>query len=151
MPRLPARAAGAVIIIGLIASCLEYKPAEPTGPLLPNDPVTLWFLDNGRRIVNTQPVDDDADLVRFVGMVGDARLIGAGEGTHGTHEFFEMRHRLLRSLILRRAGISAFAIEGSMPDALELDRYVRDGVGDPLRALSRLYFWTWRTQEMLDL
>jgi len=32
-----------------------------------------------------------------------------------------------------------------------MNRYVLDGVGDPKRLLSGLYFWTWNTQEVLDL
>lgn len=135
----------------LAVGCLDAKLPEQPKDVLPNDDVTSWFLANGQRLVSTAPIADDADLARFMEMVGAARVIGAGEGTHGTREFFELKHRLFRSLVLRRAGISAFAIEASMPDAVDLDRYVRDGVGDPARALSHLYFWTWRTQEVLDL
>jgi erythromycin esterase len=137
----------ALAVVG--AACLDV-PSEPV-ETTPPDAVTAWFMENGRVIESTSPSSDDADIVRLVGMVGNARLIGAGEATHGTRQFFEMKHRLLQSLVLRRAGVSAFAIEASMPDAMDIDRYVRTGEGDPSRVLSHLYFWTWRTQEVLDL
>jgi erythromycin esterase len=83
-------------------------------------------------------------------MVGDASLVALGEATHGTREFFRMKHRLLKWLV-REKGFSYFGIEATFPEALDVDRYVQTGDGDPAILLARLYFWTWNTQEVLDM
>jgi erythromycin esterase len=47
--------------------------------------------------------------------------------------------------------VSAFAVEATMPEAMDIDQYVRGGPGDPVKLLSRLWFWTTRNQEMADI
>jgi erythromycin esterase len=82
----------------------------------------------------------------------DLRPIGAlvDEGTNGTSEFFQMKHRLTEYLA-REKGFTVFAIEANMPEARRLNEYVLTGRGDPRAALSGMDFWTWNTQEVLDL
>src|SRR5690349_6392487 len=48
-------------------------------------------------------------------------------------------------------GLSVFATEASMPEAFRLNDYVRRGEGDPKELLKGMYFWTWNTQEVLDM
>ncbi len=61
-----------------------------------------------------------------------------------------MKHRILEMLV-QEMGFTTFAIEASTPEANDMNRYVLTGVGDPKVLLSRLYFWTWNTQEVLDM
>jgi erythromycin esterase len=148
-------AVGRHIICALVAAMLAVgclvEPAVPT-ETLPNDDITQWFAAKALSINTTTPGVNDVDLISLDGMAtATGRLIGIGEATHGTRQFFELKHRILQSLVERRANILAFAIEASMPDAMAIDDYVRQGTGDPAKALSHLYFWTWRTQEVLDL
>ncbi|MFD7689892.1 hypothetical protein [Streptomyces sp. NPDC059781] len=35
-------------------------------------------------------------------MVGDAGVVGLGEATHGSRDFFRMKHRVLRHLVESR-------------------------------------------------
>lgn len=90
------------------------------------------------------------DLAAFGAFVGDARLVALGEQTHGTSEFFGMKHRLLEYLV-REKGFTLFAIEANMPEAERLNRYVLTGEGDPRERLAGLHFWTWNTREVLDM
>ncbi len=83
-------------------------------------------------------------------MIGDARIVALGEGTHGTREFFQMKHRLSEFLAVEM-GFTLFAIEANMPEAYRINEYVLTGKGDPKALLRGLYFWTWDTQEVLDL
>jgi len=96
------------------------------------------------------PADDLDDLEPLRRLVGDARIVSLGEATHGTREFFQMKHRILRFLV-ERMGFTAFAIEATWPESNRLDRYVRTGEGDPAVLLSGLYFWTWNTDEVLQM
>jgi erythromycin esterase len=90
------------------------------------------------------------DLSAFTATVGDAHIVGLGEGTHGTSEFFRMKHRLLEFLATQM-GFTVFAIEANMSEAYRLNDYVLNGVGDPRKLLQGMYFWTWNTQEVLDM
>lgn len=95
----------------------------------------------------TAPLDDLAPLEAFV---GGARVVALGEGTHGTREFFRMKHRMLEFLV-ERMGFTTFAIEASWPEARDVDHYVRTGDGDPSGLVRGMKFWTWNTDEVVDL
>ena len=83
-------------------------------------------------------------------VVGNAHIVGLGEGTHGTSEFFRMKHKLLEYLATEM-GFTIFAIEANMPEAYKVNDYVLYGRGDPKQLLKGMYFWTWNTQEVLDM
>jgi erythromycin esterase len=90
------------------------------------------------------------DLAAFGKAVGDARIVALGEASHGTREFFQMKHRLLEYLV-KEKGFTVFAIEANWPEALAADRYIKTGAGDAKAALSAMYFWTWNTEEVRDM
>ena len=83
-------------------------------------------------------------------MIGNARIVSLGEDTHGTREFFQMKHRLTEFLA-SEMGFTLFAIEANMPEAYKMNDYVLTGKGDPRELLKGMYFWTWNTQEVLDM
>jgi erythromycin esterase len=90
------------------------------------------------------------DLQPLKTAIGAARIVALGEGTHGTREFFQMKHRLTEFLAAEM-GFTLFVIEANMPEAQRVNEYVLTGKGNPRELLRGLYFWTWDTQEVLDL
>ncbi|MGJ5751941.1 erythromycin esterase [Streptomyces puniciscabiei] len=90
------------------------------------------------------------DLEPLRGILGDVRVLGMGEATHGTAEFFRLEHLLLRFLV-EEMGFTALAMEASASAAAPVDDYVLHGTGDAAGVLAGLGFWTWRTREMLDV
>jgi len=93
---------------------------------------------------------DHGDLASLPALIGDARIVGLGEGTHGTREFFQMKHRIVEYLVTEM-GFRYFAIEANMPEAYRLNDYVLHGVGDPRALIRGMHYFTWRTQEVLAL
>lgn len=91
---------------------------------------------------------DDMQLLKKV--VGEAHIVSLGEATHGTREFFQMKHRMLEFLATEM-DFSIFSIEANMPEAYRLNDYVLNGVGDSKSLLKGLNFWTWNTEEVLDM
>ena len=91
-----------------------------------------------------------ADLQPLKKLIGDAHVVALGEDTHGTREFFQMKHRLTEFLA-SEMGFTLFAIEANLPEAYKVNDYVLTGQGDPKALLKGMYFWTWDTQEVLDL
>jgi erythromycin esterase len=82
-------------------------------------------------------------------VIGSARIVALGEATHGTREFFQLKHRLLEFLVTEM-GFTTFAIEANWPESLAVNDYVLHGKGNPAKALAGLHFWTWNTEEVLD-
>jgi erythromycin esterase len=91
-----------------------------------------------------------ADLQPLRKLIGDARIVALGEATHGTSEFFGMKHRLTEFLVTE-LGFTLFAVEANMPEAYRVNEYVLTGKGDPKELLRGMYSWTWDTQEVLDM
>ncbi len=91
-----------------------------------------------------------ADMEPLGRIVGDARLVALGEATHGTREFFQLKHRMLEYLVTQK-GFTVFGIEASSPDTVPVNDYVLNGVGDPGKAVAGMLFWTWNTEEVFDM
>jgi erythromycin esterase len=83
-------------------------------------------------------------------MVGESRIVALGEATHGTREFFQLKHRIIEYLATQK-GFTVFSIEANMPEAYRLNDFVLRGEGDPKKLLKGMRFWTWDTEEVLDL
>jgi len=96
----------------------------------------------------------DADYDPLMDLVGDARFVLIGDGSHGTHEFYHERARITKRLI-REKGFTAVAVEADWPDAYRINRYVR-GFGDGATAIEslegfrRFPAWMWRNTDVLD-
>lgn len=90
------------------------------------------------------------DLAPLDKIVGEARIVALGEASHGTREFFQMKHRMLEYLVNKK-GFTVFAIEANWPEAEVADRYIKTGEGNPTAALDAMYFWTWHTREVADM
>ncbi|MET8544409.1 erythromycin esterase family protein [Kitasatospora sp. NPDC004799] len=101
----------------------------------------------------TEPLGGLADLRPFGRMVGDAKVVGLGEATHGSHEFFTVKHRVLRYLVEEK-GFRAFALEAPWSTGVRLDGYVVRGEGDLKQIMDEefqgTYRW-WNTAEYRDL
>ena len=109
-----------------------------------------WFRSTAIPLKTTSPDGDLEDMSPLSSVIGDARIVAMGEATHGTREFFRMKHRMLEFLT-EKMGFTVFAIEANWPESLAVNDYVLNGKGDPAAALAGMYFWTWNTEEVLDM
>ncbi|HVL75318.1 MAG TPA: erythromycin esterase family protein [Noviherbaspirillum sp.] len=105
------------------------------------------------------PLSGALDVDAVLKDIGDARIVLLGEATHGTHEFYRCRAEISKRLIAERE-FDAIAIEGDWPDALQIDREVRQhadhddsllAARQALTAFHRFPQWMWRNREMLEL
>ncbi|MFI9045603.1 erythromycin esterase family protein [Streptomyces sp. NPDC053427] len=100
---------------------------------------------------STEPGGRTADLRALGAMVGDAKVVGLGEATHGSHEFFAMKERVFRHLVEER-GFTTFALEMSWSAGLRIDEYLQGGPGDPRRiAQETLAGSPWEREEFVSL
>lgn len=100
---------------------------------------------------STEPGRHNADLRAFGKMVADAKIVGLGEATHGSHEFFAMKERVFRYLVEEK-GFTGFALEQGWPEGLAIEEYLQTGKGD-IRALTKTAMAEspWEREEFLHL
>lgn len=132
---------GEVIENALIAP--EFTPAQME-----------WLAQNSTPLekVSATPKGqepDFSDLAAFRRIAGDAQIIALGESTHGTSEFFRIKHRLLEYAV-KEMGATVFAIEANQLAVEAVNRYVLHGEGKAREAMS-VMFNVWNTEEMLAL
>ena len=125
---------------------------EEESDLSDAEPAEIAWLDaNLVPLAGCDPDLDLQDLAPLADAIGDARIVGLGESTHGTREHFQLKHRLVRWLV-EEHGFDVFAIEASTPEAHRLDAYVLGEVdSDPRELIGGMYFWTWNTEEVLAM
>jgi len=129
------------LVLGSVMLC---GAAPPSGDHAPVE----WLRMNARPCATCEPGGDDRDLEPLRAIVGDARIVALGEVSSGTHEFFQIKRRMVKYLATHM-GFTVFAIEENMPDAYRLNQYVLTGRGDP-KALFAGISRRRNVQEFLD-
>jgi protein-L-isoaspartate(D-aspartate) O-methyltransferase len=117
-------------------------------PVAPGDEMLIRNLaDAAESFTSIEAVD----LNPLIERIGSARIVLLGEATHGTSEFYRMRERITRDLIIKK-GFGFVAIEADWPDAARVDHYVRHFQYPPSEwtAFARFPTWMWRNTEVRD-
>ncbi|MGW2010723.1 erythromycin esterase family protein [Streptomyces nigrescens] len=100
---------------------------------------------------STEPGRSTADLRALGSMIGDAKVVGLGEATHGSHEFFTMKEQVFRYLVEEK-GFTTFALELSWSAGLQIDDYLQTGKGDARKiAEETLTNTPWDHEEFVSL
>jgi erythromycin esterase len=115
-------------------------------------PEVTWLRENVIPITTVQAGSNLTDLEPISTLVGDARIVGLGEATHGTREFFLAKHRLLEFLVTKH-DFRVFAMEANWASSFALNDYVLGGTGNARKLLQQYarIMWAWRTEEVLEL
>lgn len=93
---------------------------------------------------------DTKDLKTLDKLIGNSNVVALGEVTHGSSEIFKMKNRIIQYLAVNN-GFDIFSIEANMPEAYKVSDYAVRGEGDPRKLIAGMYFWTWRTEEVLNM
>ncbi len=107
--------------------------------------------DHAVPLGTVDPAAELGDLDPLREIFDDKRVVALGESTHGTREFFRLKHRLVRFLV-EELDFRLFGWEANVSATAALDDYVRHGDGDPAEVLaSETVHWPWRSEAVLDL
>ncbi len=112
--------------------------------------IITWLQEHAIPFDTAEPGSSYDDLMPLKDVIGNARIVALGEATHGTSEFFTMKHRMVEFLV-EEMGFNVVAIEAGWSESRSIDHYIRTGQGNPAELLAGLHFWTWNTQEILDM
>lgn len=113
-----------------------------------------WLSDSSHPVyyVDTTPAGKDPsydDLVPLKSLAGDAQIIALGEATHGTSEFFRMKHRVLEYSVFE-LGVRIFAIEDHPLIVERVNKYEKGSAGTA-RASMYGMLGVWQTEEVHNL
>ena len=139
-----------VLSLGIpFVSCTQAASA-PKASSHKAGPVETWIEQHAIPLMTAEPSGADEDLQPLEQLVGNATLVGLGEQTHGTQEFFTMKLRMLEFLVTHM-GFTTFALENGWDESRQIDRYVLTGQGNLTDLLHADLYNTWRVQEFRDL
>ncbi|HHY18222.1 MAG TPA: erythromycin esterase family protein [Firmicutes bacterium] len=112
--------------------------------------VIMWLKENAIRVTGLEAGGSMDDLMPLKRILGKVRVVGLGEATHGTREFFQFKHRLIEFLV-KQEGFTVFAIEASSVACAKINEYVLYGQGERDQVLAGQGFWTWDTEEVSEM
>jgi erythromycin esterase len=141
-----------LLVLSLSLSCASCTQATPTpkAPSYTLGTVQTWIGHHVIPFKTDEPSSLDEDLQPLKQLVGNATIVGLGEQTHGTHEFFTMKRRILEFLVTHM-GFTTFALENGWDESRVIDQYVLTGQGNLVDLLHDDLYTTWQVQEFRDL
>lgn len=153
--RCSAAAPALLALLGLVApfrSGARAAPTTLTSTRLPQDPPSAAFqrqlVAHARPLPRWNPGSADTGIHDFGPLVDKARIVGLGEATHGSHELFELKLRVLVDLVLRHE-VRVLGLEAGFVECLGLDAFVCGTEGDGKVLLAALGPFPWFTEELL--
>jgi erythromycin esterase len=119
-------------------------------PMEASPAVISWLRQNIVPLTSASPGSDLNDIASSEPMISTARVIGLGEATHNTREFFELKHRIVE-YVVNQGCPTLLLMEAPFPQSMAVNRYILTGEGDPSHALASLAYWCWDCDEVLEL
>lgn len=139
------------VLCASLMACVQPEPRVALEQSVVAPPeVADWIAEQQIPLTTVEAGHGFTDLAPLAATVGDARVVGLGEATHGSREFFQLKHRLIEYLVTQR-GFTVLAFEAGFAEGLDVEDYVIHGRGDPARAVAGLGYWPWMTEEVLEL
>lgn len=114
------------------------------------DPVVSWLRQSALPLRSVEPGGSETDLAPLRRVVGNASLVGLGEETHGTHEFFALKARLAEFLI-GEMGFRTLVMENDWGRSQRIDAYINGAPGALASVMAQGLFTSWQTQEYRGL
>ena len=112
-----------------------------------------WLHANAHVLTSVELIPDTRDLFPLQSIIGSAEVVAIGEVTHGTHEFYTVKLRVIDYLV-RNMNFDTIAFEAPFPLFERLNAYIQGGAGDPRAILGEMYAMTyffWDVEEVLAL
>lgn len=113
--------------------------------------VIKWLADNAIPLKTVEAGNGFKDLQPLKKVLKDAQIVGLGEATHGTREFFQFKNRMLEFLV-KEMGFRVFTMELDYVDGLNINDFVMGKTTtDSASLLNSARAQVWNTEEVRTL
>ncbi len=129
---------------------MDTQAPEQAATCGDDEAVLRWLRQNAIPIRHVEAGHGFADLQPLKTILKDVKVVGLGEATHGTREFFQFKHRLFEFLAAEM-GFTAFVIEGSYTAFQPINDYILEGKGDLATVLTGQGYVVWDTEELMAM
>lgn len=129
-----------LLFIILLTGCAKEKE-NPKVKALKENIIPLNTVEAGSGFEDLMPLKD---------ILKDKKIVAMGEATHGTSEFFKMKHRFFEFLV-EEMGYRVFAMECDGGGGQVVNDYILNGEGSLEDALKATVFDVWKTEEVKDM
>ena len=136
----------AFLVYILTSGCLVNKNAAPAVNTSADS--TQQWINNHKQAVN---ISNYQSFVRSIKTslinMGTRKIVGLGEGTHGTSEFQIIRAYITRNLCEEK-GFTIICLENSYGWCVELNKYIQTGQGNLDTLMRKYMLGMWQNAEM---
>ena len=114
--------------------------------------VKEWISQNAIPLKTVEARHGFQDLQPLKKILKHVQVVGLGEASHGTREFFQFKHRLFEFLV-KEMGYTVLAFEDPYNACVDINEFILYGKGDPVKAVARQGkgFICWNTEEVLAM
>ncbi len=113
----------ALALIAALSFCSVAARHRAVAP--PADPApAAWLALHATPLASVEATGSLDDLEPLRAIVGNANVVALADGTHGTHEYFTTKLRIIEFLVTRM-GFDTLALEGTFPQIARVDAYVQ--------------------------
>ena len=143
---------GTALAAAAMSGIAEFPTAHAEAPgSLAGEEVVAWLKANALPLASVEPGSPFHDLAPLRAMLSKARVVSLGEATHGTREFFKLKHRLIEYCV-SELGFTIIAFEANYGAMLAINDYVLHGQGDIADVIAPgVGFDIYDTEEVLAL
>ncbi|MFC0776417.1 erythromycin esterase family protein [Terrimonas alba] len=114
---------------------------------LDSQAIITWLQQKAIPIKHVEVGNGFSDLQPLKQILKDVMVVGLGENTHGTREFFQLKHRFLEFLV-KEMNFTGFALEAGYGACEPINNYVLYGKGNLMSVLTAQGFVVWDMEEM---
>ncbi|MCA6444742.1 MAG: erythromycin esterase family protein [Bacteroidetes bacterium] len=102
-------------------------------------------------ITSVTPSANTDDLAAILPFLSDKLIVALGESTHGTSEFFTLRHRMIQYMV-KQLNFRVLAIEANFSAVEAINDYIHGGPGTAKNAVENIkQSWVYNNLEFLQL
>ena len=146
------RVRGALAVVLLLASLASGETRRRAVAPPSDQTPASWLASHAYPLATTEAVGDFDDLSPLRAIIGTASVVGLADGTHGTHEYFMTKLRIIQFLV-RQMGFDTLALEGTFPQIERVDAYVQGELIDIRTAIfprqGEIDYHFWAVQEFI--
>jgi erythromycin esterase len=108
-----------------------------------------WLRSNAVKLQSADLTSEEVES--FIQKVGEFKVLGLGEATHGDHESQAYKSSMIKYLIQRKL-VTVVGLECNRAAGVAFDRYVNFGEGDLAKIIhSKSFFRIWQTEEFSNM